>query len=102
MEFPSKPTYEDSVKKDKPLEEMIKEHNATNVIRLLTRLLFVWFIKQKNLIPDELFDVNELENNILTELNPVKEDGLFAEMSKDSVYYKAILQTSSSLHLTAP
>lgn len=102
VEFPSKPTYEDSVKKDKPLEEMVKEHNATNVIRLLTRLLFVWFIKQKNLIPDELFDVNELENNILTELNPVKEDGLFAEMSKDSVYYKAILQNLFFASLNCP
>ena len=102
VEFPSKPTYEDSVKKDKPLEEMVKEHYATNVIRLLTRLLFVWFIKQKDLIPDELFDVYELENNILTELNPVKQDGLFSEMGKESVFYKAILQNLFFASLNCP
>ena len=27
-----------------------------HVIRLITRLLFVWFIKEKNLIADELFN----------------------------------------------
>ena len=102
VEFPSKPTYEDSLKKDKPLEEMVKEHNATNVIRMLTRLLFVWFIKQKGLIPEELFDVEKLENNILTELNPVRQDGLFAEMSKESVYYKAILQNLFFASLNCP
>ena len=30
------------------------------LIRLLTRLMFVWFIKQKNLVPDALFDAAQL------------------------------------------
>ena len=51
--FPSEPNLDDVIKKygkanhDK-LEELINEHNATNVIRLLTRLLFAWFIKEKS------------------------------------------------------
>ena len=27
-----------------------------HIIRLITRLMFVWFVKQKKLIPDDLFD----------------------------------------------
>jgi adenine-specific DNA-methyltransferase len=30
--------------------------NATNIIRLITRLIFVWFIKEKGLISDQLFN----------------------------------------------
>lgn len=54
--------------------------NATNVIRLLTRLMFVWFLKEKGLINHELFD-KKLVQDIL---NDLEEDS--------STYYKAILQ----------
>lgn len=54
--------------------------NATSVIRLITRLIFVWFIKEKGLVPDDLFD-----NRRLKELLKFND-------SKDSTYYKAILQ----------
>ncbi|MFM6673709.1 MAG: Eco57I restriction-modification methylase domain-containing protein, partial [Dolichospermum sp.] len=54
--------------------------NATSVIRLITRLIFVWFLKEKGLIPDALFDENQLENF----LNPLA--------AEESTYYKAILQ----------
>ena len=99
--IPSKTHMCTAQEEGRELGDMLKEHNATNVIRMLTRILFVWFIKQKGLIPEELFDENELKNNILTELNPIKQDGLFSETSKDSVYYKAILQNLFLLHLTA-
>ncbi len=33
-----------------------------NLIRLITRLIFVWFLKQKGLIPEKIFDENELFN----------------------------------------
>lgn len=29
--------------------------NATNLIRLITRIIFIWFIKEKGLVPDTLF-----------------------------------------------
>ncbi len=54
--------------------------NATSVIRLLTRLIFVWFIKEKGLVPDAIFNPNDLED-ILDSLDP-----------QESTYYKAILQ----------
>jgi len=102
VEFPSKPTAKKAHAENKPLEDLIKEHKATNVIRMLTRILFVWFIKQKGLIPEELFDEDKLKNDILTELNPIKQTGLFSETGKDSVYYKAILQNLFFASLNCP
>lgn len=69
-----------------------QEHNAKNIIRLLTRLLFVWFIKEKGLIPDELFDEEYIKNNLLKEFEPKKAEGLFADSDRQSKYYKAVLQ----------
>ena len=54
--------------------------NATNVIRLLTRLIFCWFLKEKGLIPAELFN----ERKLATVLKSLKDD--------DSTFYRAILQ----------
>ena len=58
----------------------VEVRNATSVIRLLTRLIFVWFIKEKGLVPDALFNPTELDG-ILENLDP-----------QESTYYKAILQ----------
>ncbi len=54
--------------------------NATNLIRLLTRLIFVWFLKEKGLIPHDLFDTRTLD----TVLN--------YQDANESTFYKAILQ----------
>ena len=63
------------------------------VIRLITRLLFVWFIKQIKLVPDSLFD-QEYISTILKDFNPVsKEDGS---------YYNAILQNLFFATLNRP
>ena len=73
-------------------DEKSREHNAKNLIRLLTRLLFVWFIKEKDLIPEELFDEQKI-HNLITTFNPeynTTEDK--ANPSVSSFYYKAILQ----------
>jgi hypothetical protein len=59
--------------------------NATSMIRLITRLIFVWFLKEKSLddkplVPDELFQLSQIEHLIhFDDLN-------------SSTYYKAILQ----------
>ena len=97
VKFPSEPTMQSMFEKtgrndEKKLQELKQEHNAKNVIRLLTRLLFVWFIKEKKLVPDELFDLEYIKDNILEELSPIHEDGLFASANTNSHYYKAILQ----------
>ena len=52
------------------------------VIRLLTRLIFVWFIKEKGLVPERLFDAQAL-GGFLKE-SPLEPDGCG--------YYQAILQ----------
>ncbi len=54
--------------------------NATNIIRLITRMIFVWFIKEKGLVPNELFNIAQLKE-ILNFNDP-----------QNSTYYKAILQ----------
>jgi hypothetical protein len=54
--------------------------NAISIIRLITRLIFVWFLKEKGLVPPELFDRTKLDA-LLTWTD-----------SQDSTYYKAILQ----------
>lgn len=67
------------LKKDE-LEKEEKTRNATSTIRLITRIIFVWFLKQKGLVPDELFDKKEI-------------DGIINYKDKTgSTYYKAILQ----------
>ncbi len=102
VKFPSEPTIEDAHRKEANLDDLIKEHNATNVIRLLTRLLFTWFIKEKKLVPDELFDLDALQKDILNEISPYHENGMFKDANKESVYYKAILQNLFFASLNCP
>ena len=100
--YPDKPTEADAIKKNAKLDDLIQEHNATNVIRLLTRLLFTWFIKEKKLIPEELFDLEALQKDILNDIAPYHENGLFNQANKDSVYYRAILQNLFFASLNCP
>jgi len=72
-------------------EEKVREHNATNLIRLLTRLLFVWFIKEKKLIPEELFDEEYIKNRVLADFEPGKKKKK-DDKTAGSMYYRAILQ----------
>ena len=53
------------------------------IIRLITRVLFVWFIKQKQLVPNELFEEDSL-NQLLKDFNPTS--------LSEGTYYNAILQ----------
>lgn len=54
--------------------------NQESLIRLITRLMFVWFLKEKGLVPDALFDKQDIQA-ILKSLE-----------LQESAYYKAILQ----------
>ncbi len=53
------------------------------VIRLITRLLFVWFIKQKKLVPEYLFDIDELSKTL---------KDFDCTSLENGNYYNAILQ----------
>ena len=59
------------------------EGRDTKIIRLITRIMFVWFIRQKNLVPAWIFDENYLKR-ILKDFNPVAPDS--------GNYYNAVLQ----------
>ncbi|CAA0225778.1 Eco57I restriction-modification methylase domain-containing protein [Tenacibaculum maritimum] len=101
--FPNQPTKEDAHNKKVELTDLIQEHNAKNVIRMLTRLLFTWFIKEKKLIPEELFNLDALQQDILNEISPYHdENSLFSDANQDSVYYKAILQNLFFASLNCP
>jgi hypothetical protein len=62
------------------IEKDDEKRRATGLIRLLTRLIFCWFLKEKGLIPENLFVEAELKN-ILKNLSP-----------DASTYNEAILQ----------
>ena len=64
-------------------EDDDRENLSVKVIRLITRLLFVWFIKQKDLVPGRLFDATYIER-ILKDFDP--------RSATDGCYYNAILQ----------
>ncbi|MFC1453346.1 Eco57I restriction-modification methylase domain-containing protein [Verrucomicrobiota bacterium] len=69
--------------KDAPKEKDGLDH--ISVIRLITRLIFCWFIREKGLIPDVLFDEAKLVG-MLEGFTPGK------TRNKGSVFYRAILQ----------
>ena len=70
VEFP------DDVEKKKDVR------NATSLIRLITRVVFIWFIKEKSFVPECLFNKNYL-TQILNDFNKNKQS---------DTYYPAILQ----------
>ncbi len=60
------------------------------VIRLITRIMFIWFMRVRGLIPDELFDKKEI-GELLLDTSP---DGF--------TYYQAILQNLFFATLNTP
>lgn len=100
--FPSEPNLLESQAKKVSLEDLKQEHKSKNVIRLLTRLLFVWFIKEKGLIPPELFNLDDLQRDILKNISPYTDLGLFKQVNQESIYYKAILQNLFFATLNCP
>jgi tRNA1(Val) A37 N6-methylase TrmN6 len=66
---------------DKP--KRTKKDNEIHLIRLVTRLVFVWFMRQSQFIPEWIFDKSELTKTLM-------------DFSPDSVkkgsYYNAVIQ----------
>ncbi len=69
VEFP------DDIEKDQ------ETRNATSLIRLITRLIFCWFLKEKGLIPKDLFEEEKLETVLID-----------MKKGESSTFYQAILQ----------
>lgn len=72
-------------------EEKDKEkRNAKYLIRMITRIIFIWFMKAQKLIPSEIFD-KQFIDKILNYKDKT-----------DSTYYKAILQNLFFATLNTP
>ena len=79
------------------------KYNSEAAIRLVTRLIFVWFLKQKHLIPDEFFDEDYIRENLIKNFAPNEGTGFLKDVkSIDSKYYKAILQNLFFAMLNSP
>ena len=76
ISFPDDYKYNADQAKDKEVR------NATNLIRLITRIIFIWFLIEKKLIPIDLFSKEKLKGIVLD----------FMENEKASNFYNAILQ----------
>ncbi|MBK7110263.1 MAG: SAM-dependent DNA methyltransferase [Bacteroidetes bacterium] len=72
----------DNVRFPDDIEKKKDIRNATNLIRLITRVIFIWFIKEKKLVPNNLFRKEYLDK-ILND---------FAKNKKSENYYNAVLQ----------
>ena len=68
---------------DVDTQEDDREDIDIRIIRLITRLMFVWFIKQKDLVPSSIFDEESL-SKILKNFD--------AQSETEGNYYQAILQ----------
>ena len=66
--------------------------NATNLIRLLTRIIFIWFLKEKSLVTETLFDATEMPRILKA----------FLQDDRGSSYYQAILQNLFFATLNKP
>lgn len=78
-----------------------QQYNSEAMIRLITRLIFVWFLKQRHLIPEEFFDEKFIAENLIKGFSPNARVTLFGK-SEESHYYKGILQNLFFAMLNSP
>ncbi len=71
--FPDDFKFSDNTKQDKEIR------NSTSLIRLITRIIFIWFLKEKSLIPEDLFSEDKIKN-------------IVKDFKNSNNYYNAILQ----------
>ena len=65
------------------IEDDDRDDIEKKIIRMITRIMFVWFIKQKDLVPNRIFDIDFL-STILRDFDPYS--------TTEGNYYNAILQ----------
>ena len=84
----------------KTLEDNQK-YNSEAMIRLITRLIFVWFLKQRHLVPNEFFDEQFIASELIEGFTPHAIENLFGK-SYESKYYKGVLQNLFFAMLNSP
>ena len=77
--FPYEYLKSDAKNKDKSNVELQNIANQKATIRFITRMIFVWFLKEKKLIPENLFDKDYI-------------DTILKKSNNNANYYNAILQ----------
>lgn len=75
--------------------------NSEAVIRMITRLIFVWFLYCKRLIPKEFFDEKYIYDHFLDNFTPDGSAPLLYN-PEESRYYRAILQNLFFAMLNRP
>lgn len=78
-----------------------EKFNHEACIRLITRLIFVWFLKQKHLIPDAFFDEKYIREHFIENFDPHDRKNLYYDTEK-SKYYRLILQNLFFAMLNRP
>jgi hypothetical protein len=78
-----------------------EKYNHESTIRLITRLIFVWFLKQRGLIPWQFFDEQYIAEHLIKGFTPNAYVTLFGK-SEESHYYKGILQNLFFAMLNSP
>ena len=79
---------------DKPMNDMA-------VIRMITRLIFVWFLYCKRLIPKEFFDIKYIKEHLIQNFAPEGDVPLMYDVNQ-SRYYRDILQNLFFAMLNRP
>lgn len=82
----------DNVTFPNDLNEEQDKYISESLIRFISRMLFVWFMKEKNLIPKVLFDEQSLKRILES----------FDKNSSNNLYYRAILQNLFFATLNVP
>ncbi len=72
-----------------------RQANEIAVIRLITRLIFVWFLKEKGFVPENLFDLKKIKDLL-------KDFDMSQTNKENNSYYKAILQNLFFATLNRP
>ncbi|MGC6423816.1 MAG: Eco57I restriction-modification methylase domain-containing protein [Lentimonas sp.] len=68
-------------------------HVKDFTVRLICRVMFCWFLKERGLIPKELLELRDFRGNAYPLVQDSTEAGLDLELFKESSsYYRAILQ----------
>lgn len=86
---------------DLDTKEDDSKYNHEACIRLITRLIFVWFLKEKHLIPEEFFDEKYIRENLIDNFDPHEKQSLYYNAG-ESKYYRLILQNLFFAMLNCP
>ena len=74
-----------------PADPVKRQAPEVHVIRLISRMLFVWFIRENGLVPDELFSEQTVRNVIVD-----------YDQEKGDSYYRVVLQNLFFATLNSP